>query len=335
MFEIRIRAKIHTALCHYHPPPTTHHPPPNARAPTTYPYRGTNSWNTKDTLGASLLFLCAGCVLLLGLSCWVICGGRPVGGLARTTSLFLYATTILYVLLVGTLLYTHPIAGVYAISAPVTLVTRTPHRMSPLTYFPEHTSFELAWPRLRAEYDHFLQRHPRATLPFTQDSFGRENAGIGKDLDRSANRGWRIVDLKLGDHTTSVCRHYFPTLTSLLEERPYIVSCVLSILDGKTRIPEHVGYSKHVLRYMLPLDVPKGDVRLCVNGETIRWIEGKSVLWDDTFPHMVFNHTSEPRAVLYMDVLRYKWTAPVFRTLMKHTSIIKDEIRRTETLVPV
>lgn len=297
---------------------------------SVYPPRGTNSWNTKDSLGLTILFLGLGALLLV-----ILCVCMWCGPLSVSSPWVLIVTTLLYIGLLVGLLYHYPIAGLYAISAPVTLVTRTPHRLPVSSYFPSHIHFERAWPRLRREYDRFLQRHPRTELPFTKDSYNQYNAKIGGDTNTTTNRGWRIVDLKLGDQTTSVCRHYFPTLTALLEDHPYIVSCVLSVLDGRTRIPEHVGYSKYVMRYMLPLEVPKGDVRLCVNGDTLRWTEGKSVLWDDTFPHMVFNHTDEPRAVLYMDVLRYRWTAPVFRTLLKHTSVIQDEIRRTEMLVPV
>ena len=60
------------------------------------------------------------------------------------------------------------------------------------------------------------------------------------------------------------------------------------------------------MRYMLPLQVPKDrdNLFLCVNGIKYHWTEGLGVLWDDNYPHKVYNNTNETRIVLYMDVVR-------------------------------
>ena len=57
---------------------------------------------------------------------------------------------------------------------------------------------------------------------------------------------------------------------------------------------------------MLPLQVPKDrdNLFLCVNGIKYHWTEGLGVLWDDNYPHKVYNNTNETRIVLYMDVVR-------------------------------
>jgi len=66
------------------------------------------------------------------------------------------------------------------------------------------------------------------------------------------------------------------------------------------------GPYKGVLRYHLGLIVPQ-DAEACRIrvGEDIRhWQEGKSMIFDDTFNHEVWNDTDETRVVLFVDVLR-------------------------------
>lgn len=295
----------------------------------------TSSWNHKDHQGLVLWVLAVGVVVLLGTALTAL--AAHAASVAWSTWAVLGLALAVFVVLLVWWVVQSPIRLLYALNVPVVLTTRTPHQLSADAHFPEHAAFERAWPQIRREYTAFLRTHPTETLPFTADSFSDENRAIGADVDRVRNRGWRLVDLKLGSRTTRVCRKAFPTVHALLERHPHVVSCVLSVLDGRTHIPEHVGYSKYILRYMLPLEVPDGDVRLCVNHDTLRWTEGQSLLWDDTFPHMVFNNTSSPRVVLYMDVLRppFRPWASWFQRVIGESAMVKDEVRRTERRVRV
>ena len=118
-----------------------------------------------------------------------------------------------------------------------------------------------------------------------------ENIFIGKDIDEDNNKGWRLYNIFLLDEFNSSAIKMFPTLVSLIKETPEIKACVISILDEKTEIPEHVGYYKGVMSYMLSLKIPKDreNVYLCVNGHQYNWKEGGGILWDDTFSHSVIN----------------------------------------------
>ncbi len=60
------------------------------------------------------------------------------------------------------------------------------------------------------------------------------------------------------------------------------------------------------MRYHLGLIVPKQAEQCRIRvGEDIRyWEEGKSLMFDDTFNHEVWNDTDETRVVLFVDVLR-------------------------------
>ncbi|MBC7881275.1 MAG: aspartyl/asparaginyl beta-hydroxylase domain-containing protein, partial [Anaerolineae bacterium] len=77
-------------------------------------------------------------------------------------------------------------------------------------------------------------------------------------------------------------------------------------LDGHTHIPAHCGVSKGVLRYHLGLIVPAEGDQCCirVDNEIRSWSEGKSLIFDDTFEHEVWNRDPRRRVVLMIDTLR-------------------------------
>ena len=56
------------------------------------------------------------------------------------------------------------------------------------------------------------------------------------------------------------------------------------------------------------------NVFICVNGEKYSWKEGEGVVFDDTYPHKVYNNTDQDRVVLYIDVERSHM--PNYLTLM-------------------
>ncbi len=64
-------------------------------------------------------------------------------------------------------------------------------------------------------------------------------------------------------------------------------------------------------------------------------MEGVGILWDDTYPHKVYNNTDEIRVVIYMDVVRnLSWGLNIFNLLILrlacNSNIVKDEIKKTE-----
>ena len=97
-----------------------------------------------------------------------------------------------------------------------------------------------------------------------------------------------------------------PQTAALMREIPGMTTAMISILSPRKHILDHRGPYKGVLRYHLGLIVPE-DAEACRIrvGEDIRhWQEGKSMVFDDTFNHEVWNDTDETRVVLFVDVLR-------------------------------
>ena len=97
-----------------------------------------------------------------------------------------------------------------------------------------------------------------------------------------------------------------PRTAELVQQIPGMVTAMFSILSPHKHILAHRGPYKGVLRYHLGLIVPsdKEACRIRVGDEIRHWEEGKSMVFDDTYEHEVWNDTDELRAVLFLDVLR-------------------------------
>ena len=97
-----------------------------------------------------------------------------------------------------------------------------------------------------------------------------------------------------------------PRTFALLKAVPGAKTAFFSILSPHMHIPAHRGPYKGVVRYHLGLIVPKPEEQCRIRvAETIaHWEEGKSMFFDDTYEHEVWNNTDGIRVVLFMDVLR-------------------------------
>jgi beta-hydroxylase len=97
-----------------------------------------------------------------------------------------------------------------------------------------------------------------------------------------------------------------PRTAALMREIPGMTTAMFSILSPRKHILDHRGPYKGVLRYHLGLIVPRDaeSCRIRVGSDFRHWDEGKSIVFDDTFNHEVWNDTDETRVVLFVDVLR-------------------------------
>lgn len=252
---------------------------------------------------------------------------------------------LLICILIGIIVW-RPIFLVYGSSSILSLFIKTPPYLNKKIYFPRHTYFEnpKTFQKIKQEVDNMLQKtNGGNTLPLTQESFGGENIYIGSDVKivDGVKRAWRVFNIKIGETYTKDVVDHFPVLITTLKKLPEVLACTISVLEAGIRIPMHVGYYKGIMRYMIATHVPSDqkNVYLCNNGIKYHWKEGEGVLWDDNYPHKVYNNTMEKRVVIYMDVVRpLKDESISFLTGLNKwiidqttgTSIVKDEIKRTE-----
>ena len=100
-----------------------------------------------------------------------------------------------------------------------------------------------------------------------------------------------------------------PLITRLLELLPIprikrrSPMALISILKPGAHIPPHHGMINTRLICHIPLVVPPG-CRLRVGAETRDVVEGKAMIFDDSFEHEAWNDGDEVRAVLLFEIWR-------------------------------
>jgi aspartyl/asparaginyl beta-hydroxylase (cupin superfamily) len=156
---------------------------------------------------------------------------------------------------------------------------------------------EANWPVIRAELDGVLLDH--CHLPNLQD-ISVEQRHISTD------DGWKSFFLYgYGYRSHGNCERC-PETARLIEAVPGMSTAFFSILAPGKHLPAHRGPYKGVLRYHLALMVPepREKCRIRVGEGSASWQEGKSMMFDDTYEHEVWNETDGMRVVLFLDVAR-------------------------------
>lgn len=97
-----------------------------------------------------------------------------------------------------------------------------------------------------------------------------------------------------------------PETVRILEKIPGMNTAMFSILGPGKHIPPHRGPYKGVLRYHLGLIIPKpeGSCRIRVGSDIRPWKEGKSLIFDDSHEHEVWNDSDSYRVVLFVNFVR-------------------------------
>jgi ornithine lipid ester-linked acyl 2-hydroxylase len=163
--------------------------------------------------------------------------------------------------------------------------------------FPWIAEVEANWMTIREELEGVLA--DREALPNFQD--------ISKDqIEITDDDRWKTFFLYGYGFEAKLGVQMCPKTAELMRGVPGMTTAMFSILSPRKHILDHRGPYKGVLRYHLGLIVP-GDAPACrirVGDEIRHWEEGKSLIFDDTFNHEVWNDTDQTRVVLFVDVLR-------------------------------
>jgi len=166
-----------------------------------------------------------------------------------------------------------------------------------LDRFPWVAGIEESWEVIREEVERLLE--DQAALPNFQD--------ISKDqVEITDDDRWKTFFLYGYGFEAKLGVEMCPRTAALMREIPGMRTAMISILSPRKHILDHRGPYKGVLRYHLGLIVPEDAARCRIRvGEDIRhWEAGKSMMFDDTFNHEVWNDTDETRVVLFVDVMR-------------------------------
>jgi aspartyl/asparaginyl beta-hydroxylase (cupin superfamily) len=194
--------------------------------------------------------------------------------------------------------------------------------------FPWVESLESGAPAIRRELDGLLEY--REHLPGLRE--------IQPDQMKIDDDGrWKAFVLwGYGHRSVRGCERC-PETAAVLGRIPHLESAWFSILAPGKHIPRHSGVTKGVIRCHLGLKVPRGGGRceMRVADETVRWEEGRCVLFDDSYKHEVWNDTDEERVVLILDVrrpMRFAGRAAyaVLVALLRWSPFVRDARRNQE-----
>jgi aspartyl/asparaginyl beta-hydroxylase (cupin superfamily) len=123
------------------------------------------------------------------------------------------------------------------------------------------------------------------------------------------NPDWGAFYLIRGGTVVDDIAARFPATMAALDAVPLChapgrtPSVLFSRLAPRTRIPAHHGQVNARLICHLPLIVPPG-CGLRVGNETRSWVEGETLIFDDSIEHEAWNNSDRTRVVLLFDIWR-------------------------------
>ena len=176
--------------------------------------------------------------------------------------------------------------------------------------FPWLRHLEAAAPNIQREADRLLT-NITAIPPMNQ---------MSPDHKRIAGKGgWRSFFLVgYGIRLEENCARC-PETMKALGHVPGLVTALISILEPGMHVGRHSGVSKGILIAHLGLRVPREShwCRMDVDGHEVRWEEGRTFVFDDTFPHEVWNDTPDYRVILLVQFRRpMRWPGRILTDLL-------------------
>lgn len=116
---------------------------------------------------------------------------------------------------------------------------------------------------------------------------------------------WKVFVLDLMGETPELAAKLCPETCAVLKKIPNLFQAFFSVLEPRKPIPAHTGPYSGYIRYHLGVKVPsQAPPTIRLKDQYYTWQTGKSVLFDDTWEHEVFNESNEERVVLIVDIFR-------------------------------
>jgi ornithine lipid ester-linked acyl 2-hydroxylase len=160
--------------------------------------------------------------------------------------------------------------------------------------FPLIKEIENQSEKIRKEVMDFLSRRSDAFSPY----FG--------ELVRGSPEKWITLPLRTWGIDYHVSQNDFPVTCEAIKRIPGVVSVSLNMLRAGGEIPEHFGDTNATTRVhlglVIPASLPTSGIK--VGNEEMAWEEGKVIMFCDAHYHRAWNHSTEGRLILLLDVIR-------------------------------
>ncbi|HEV8314123.1 MAG TPA: aspartyl/asparaginyl beta-hydroxylase domain-containing protein [Burkholderiaceae bacterium] len=124
--------------------------------------------------------------------------------------------------------------------------------------------------------------------------------------------GWKRFYLKWYGQELASADMLCPQTVALLKSIPSIKAAMFASLPPGARLVRHRDPFAGSLRYHLGLTTPNSPgCYIDVDGQRYHWRDGEAVMFDETYIHHAENTTDHQRIVLFCDVERPVYTAPM------------------------
>ncbi len=131
----------------------------------------------------------------------------------------------------------------------------------------------------------------------------RMQTGISAKGD--PDKDWKVFYLYAMGEKPAANRARCPRTAAILNRVPGLFQAFFSILDGGKAVPAHRGPYRGYLRYHLGLVVPEHNPpSIRIKDQHYTWEPGRSILFDDSWEHEVYNTADRDRVVLIVDIRR-------------------------------
>ena len=118
--------------------------------------------------------------------------------------------------------------------------------------------------------------------------------------------GWRTLNLVTDRFRYHRNRALLPKTTALVDGLPGLSFAPIAIREPGCELASHHGDTNIMYRLHLGLHVPADlpEVGIRVGSDERAWAEGEVLAFEDAHLHSVWNHSSDRRVVLVVDVLK-------------------------------
>lgn len=152
---------------------------------------------------------------------------------------------------------------------------------------------------IKKEFEHVAEQY---AMPSYHQIDGGQTSISAKV---APEKRWKVFMIVLNGKTPEASKESCPETWAVVNQIPHVYQAFFSILEPGKAIPPHHAPFKGYLRYHLGLKIPaKNPPTIRVRDINYTWEAGKSMLFDDSWDHEVYNEAEEERAVLIIDIFR-------------------------------
>lgn len=141
---------------------------------------------------------------------------------------------------------------------------------------------------------------------------------------------WRSVFLWGFGYRVAENSDRCPVTSRVVARIPGLSSAFFAILPPGTHVPPRRGATKGLITCHLGLVVPRdGDARMRVRDRVVRWAEGETLVFDDTYDHEAWNDSTATRIVLLIQFRRPlrqpgRWLADAFLDTLRRSAFVQE-----------